>query len=77
MRRSRGHRVRLSHGASTLNLEFSEHVERIEHSLLFVGDFFLATVFRPAGERFQLREWEDSVMRRVNVRRTEARLRLP
>lgn len=58
---------RLSHEASTLYLEFSEHVERIENSLKFVGDFFLATVFRRATARFQLREWEDSVMRKVNA----------
>ena len=63
----RRHYDRLSHEASTLYLEFSEHVERIENSLKFVGDFFLATVFRRATARFQLREWEESVMRKVNA----------
>jgi len=58
---------RLSHEASALFLEFSEHVERIDNSLKFVGDFFLATVFRRATSRFQLREWEESVMRKVNA----------
>jgi hypothetical protein len=58
---------RLSHEASALYIEFSEHVERIEHSLKFVGDFFLANVFRRAAARFQLKEWEDNVMRKVNA----------
>ncbi len=58
---------RLSREASALYLEFSEHVERIENSLKFVGDFFLATVFRRATARFQLREWEESVLRKVNA----------
>lgn len=62
-----GDYARLSREASTLYLEFSEHVERIENSLKFVGDFFLATVFRRATSRFQLREWEESVMRKVNA----------
>lgn len=63
----RGDYDRLSREASALYLEFSEHVERIENSLKFVGDFFLATVFRRATARFQLREWEESVMRKVNA----------
>jgi hypothetical protein len=58
---------RLSREASALFLEFSEYVERIENSLKFVGDFFLATVFRRAAARFQLREWEESVTRKVNA----------
>jgi hypothetical protein len=58
---------RLSREASALFLEFSEYVERIENSLKFVGDFFLATVFRRATARFQLREWEGSVTRKVNA----------
>lgn len=62
-----GDYARLSREASALYLEFSEHVERIDNSLKFVGDFFLATVFRRATARFQLREWEESVMRKVNA----------
>jgi hypothetical protein len=58
---------RLSREASSLYIEFSEHVERIENSLKFVGDFFLATVFRQATTRFQLKEWEESVIRKVNT----------
>ena len=58
---------RLSHEASSLFIEFSEHVERIENSLKFVGDFFLATVFRRAASRLQLKEWEDNVLRKVNA----------
>ena len=58
---------RLSHEANSLYLEFSQHVERVENSLKFVGDFFLATVFRRAATRFQLKEWEESVTRKVNA----------
>lgn len=58
---------RLSHEASSLFIEFSEHVERIENSLKFVGDFYLATVFRRAAARLQLKEWEDNVLRKVNA----------
>jgi hypothetical protein len=58
---------RLSHEASELFIEFSEHVERIENSLKFVGDFFLASIFRQAAARFQLKQWEENVMRKVNA----------
>jgi hypothetical protein len=58
---------RLSHEATSLYVEFSQHVERVENSLKFVGDFFLATVFRQAASRFQLKEWEENVMRKVNA----------
>jgi hypothetical protein len=58
---------RLSREASSLYIEFSEHVERVENSLKFVGDFFLAMVFRRAAARFQIKEWEESVMRKVNA----------
>lgn len=58
---------RLSHEATSLYVEFSQHVERVENSLKFVGDFFLATVFRQAANRFQLKEWEENVMRKVNA----------
>ena len=58
---------RLSHEASSLYLEFSDYVERIENSLKFVGDFYLATIFRSAVRRFNLREWEESLDRKLTA----------
>lgn len=58
---------RLSREAATLYIEFSEYVERVENSLKFVGDFYLATIFRSAAARFNLREWEDSVNRKLSA----------
>lgn len=58
---------RLSREASSLYLEFSDYVERVENSLKFVGDFYLATIFRAAVGRFHLRDWEESVTRKLNT----------
>jgi hypothetical protein len=58
---------RLSREARALYIEFSDYVERVENSLKFVGDFYLATIFRSAIAKFNLREWEDSVSRKLNA----------
>ncbi|HEX9161277.1 MAG TPA: hypothetical protein VF980_06180 [Thermoanaerobaculia bacterium] len=58
---------RLSREASALYMEISEFVERIENSLKFVGDFYLATIFRTAVSRFRLTEWEENVTRKMEV----------
>ncbi len=58
---------RLSHEASSLYLEFSDYVQRIENSLKFVGDFYLATIFRSAVRRFNLPEWEESLNRKLRA----------
>lgn len=58
---------RLSREANSLYLEFSDYVERVENSLKFVGDFYLATIFRAAVSRFHLRDWEESVTRKLNT----------
>ncbi|HEY3055057.1 MAG TPA: hypothetical protein VGK31_03890 [Thermoanaerobaculia bacterium] len=63
----RGHYEELSREASSLYIEFSDFVERVENSLKFVGDFYLATIFRAAVTRFNLREWEESVTRKMNA----------
>ncbi|HSP35185.1 MAG TPA: hypothetical protein VLU46_12785 [Thermoanaerobaculia bacterium] len=57
----------LSREAGSLYIEFSEFVERVENSLKFVGDFYLATIFRAAVARFNLREWEENVSRKMRV----------
>lgn len=57
----------LSHEASSRFIEFAEFIERVENSLKVVGDFYLATVFRTAAQRFRLRDWEDSITRKMNL----------
>ncbi len=58
---------RLVHEASSLYLEFSDYVERVNNSLKFVGDFYLATIFRSAVRRFNLPEWEESLNRKLTA----------
>jgi hypothetical protein len=62
-----GRYSKLSHEASSRFIEFSEFIERVENSLKVVGDFYLANVFRMAVNRFRLRDWEDSVTRKMNL----------
>lgn len=57
----------LSREASSLYLEFSDYVERVENSVKFVGDPYLATIFRGAANRFNLGDWEASVTRKLNT----------
>lgn len=59
--------AKLSHEASSRYIEFAEFIERVENSLKVVGDFYLATVFRTAAQRFRLRDWEDSITRKMNL----------
>ncbi len=57
----------MSREASALFIEFSDYVERVENSLKFVGDFYLATIFRAASARFNLHEWEEGVSRKMTA----------
>jgi len=59
--------VQLSHDANTKFIEFSEFMERIDNSLKVVGDFYLATLFRGAGRRFRIRDWQQSITRKMNL----------
>lgn len=53
--------------ASTRYIEFLEFLERVENSLKVVGDFYLATVYRGATGQFRLKDWQDSVTRKMNI----------
>lgn len=53
--------------SSTRYIEFSEFTERVENSLKFVGDSYLATVFRAANRRFRLSDWQESITRKMNI----------
>ncbi len=53
--------------ASTRYIEFSEFIERVENSLKVVGDFYLATVYRAANKRFRLADWQQNIMRKMNI----------
>lgn len=58
---------RLSRDASSLFMDISEFIERVENSLKVIGDFYLATIFRASVSRFRLQEWEDNVTRKLQL----------
>lgn len=57
----------LSREASTRYIEFSEFIERVDNSFKVVGDFYLAKIFRAAGEEFRIPEWEANIMRKMKL----------
>jgi hypothetical protein len=57
----------LSKEASALYIEFTEFVERVDNSLKVVGDFYLAKLFRTAGEEFRIPEWQGNVTRKMDL----------
>jgi hypothetical protein len=57
----------LSKEASTRYIEFSEFIERVDNSFKVVGDFYLAKIFRAAGEKFSMPEWETNISRKINL----------
>lgn len=58
---------RTARDANALYLEFADYAERVENSVKFVGDPYLATIFGAAAGRFQLRKWEESVGRKLGA----------
>jgi hypothetical protein len=58
---------RLSREASTRYIEFSEFIERVDNSFKVVGDFYLAKIFRASGEEFRIPEWEQNILRKMNL----------
>jgi hypothetical protein len=58
---------RASREASALFIELSGFIERVDNSLKFVGDLYLATIFRTAASRFRLQEWEQNVSRKIQL----------
>jgi hypothetical protein len=57
----------LSREASARYIEFSEFIERVDNSFKVVGDFYLAKIFRAAGEQFRIPEWEQNISRKINL----------
>lgn len=57
----------LSREASARYIEFSEFIERVDNSFKVVGDFYLAKIFRTAGEEFRIPEWESNIMRKMKL----------
>lgn len=51
--------------ANTRFLEISEFTARMSNSLKFVGDFYLARIYRGALRRFRILDWEDSITRKM------------
>ena len=59
--------LKLSREASARYIEFSEFIERVDNSFKTVGDFYLAQIFRAAGEEFRIPEWEQNITRKMNL----------
>ncbi len=57
----------LSREASARFIEFSEFIERVDNSFKVVGDFYLAKIFRAAGEKFRIPEWEVNISRKIHL----------
>jgi len=57
----------LSKEASSLYIEFTEFIERVDNSFKVVGDFYLANIFRSAGEEFRVPEWQNNITRKMNL----------
>ena len=53
--------------ANTRYVEFSELTERIDNSLKVVGDYYLATIFRGATQRFRTPDWQQSIARKMGI----------
>lgn len=58
---------RLYEEASSRYIEFIEFLERVENSLKVVGDFYLAKIYRGATTQFRVKDWQDSVTRKMNI----------
>lgn len=58
---------RLYEDASSRYIEFIEFLERVENSLKVVGDFYLAKIYRGASTQFRIKDWQDSVTRKMNI----------
>ena len=57
----------LSRDASARYIEFSAFIERVDNSFKVVGDFYLARIFRAAGEEFRIPEWEANILRKMGL----------
>ncbi len=57
----------LSREASARYIEFSEFIERVDNSFKVVGDYYLARIFRAAGEKMRIPEWEENITRKINL----------
>ncbi len=53
--------------ANTRFMEFSEIMERMGNSLKVVGDFYLARIFRASVRRFRVKDWEETITRKINL----------
>ncbi|MBL7544763.1 MAG: hypothetical protein JNL11_13180 [Bdellovibrionaceae bacterium] len=58
---------RLYEDASSRYIEFIEFIERLENSLKVVGDFYLAKIYRGAIVQFRVKDWQESVTRKMNI----------
>lgn len=57
----------LSRESSARYIEFSEFIERVDNSFKVVGDFYLARIFRAAGEKMRIPDWEENITRKLKL----------
>jgi hypothetical protein len=50
-----------------LEIEATSLFERVDNSLKLIGDHYLARVFEAAGARFHLRDWQQSIRRKLET----------
>ena len=50
-----------------LEIEATSLFERVDNSLKLIGDHYLARVFEVAGARFHLRDWQQSIRRKLET----------
>ena len=62
---------RLHHGAvrqiRELEIEATSLFERVDNALKLIGDHYLSRVFEVAGGRFHLRDWQNSIRRKLET----------
>lgn len=58
--------TRFSKEAALIYIEISEIVEKVENALKVIGDFYYARVFRLSLERFRIKDWQQSVDKKLN-----------
>ena len=57
--------TQFSHKAAVTYLEINDITEKVENSLKVIGDFYYAQIFRVAVEKFRLRDWENSIDKKL------------
>jgi hypothetical protein len=57
---------KVANEASSLYIEISQTVEKVENSIKVVGDFYYAKIYRAAVEKFRIKDWQGSIDTKLN-----------